>query len=80
MANLRQLEALLKVSAKRTVLETQRLRTEFEGKLLSEQSAKEDLRRRVEEYLSDLSRLMPTVPSHRARLSMPLAAIDTAPR
>lgn len=54
---LRQLEAQLKVSSERTVLENQRLRTEFEAKLRSEQSAKEDLRRRVEEYLSDLSRL-----------------------
>jgi chromosome segregation ATPase len=52
-----ELEALIKVSKERSALESQRIRTEVEGKLRSEHSDKEDFRRRIEEYLSELSRL-----------------------
>ena len=56
-ARAQQLEAQLKVSKESTAVETQRVRTELEARLRSEQADKEDFRRRIEEYLSDLSRL-----------------------
>jgi len=40
-----------------SVLDSQRLRNELEAKLRSEQSDKQDLRRRIEEYLAGASRL-----------------------
>lgn len=52
-----ELEAQIQVSKERSALESQRIRAELEAKLRSEQSDKEDFRRRIEEYLSELSRL-----------------------
>jgi hypothetical protein len=56
-ARMQQLEAQLKVSKECTAVETQRVRTELEARVRSEQADKEDFRRRIEEYLSELSRL-----------------------
>ncbi len=56
-AKVQELEARIKLSKEHSGLETQRIRAELEAKIRSEQSGKEDLRRRIEEYLSDLSRL-----------------------
>ena len=56
-ARTQRLEAQLKVSKECTAVEIQRVRTELEARLRSEQADKEDFRRRIEEYLSELSRL-----------------------
>jgi predicted nucleic acid-binding Zn-ribbon protein len=57
VAKVQELEARIKLSKEQSAVESQRIRAELEAKVRSEQSGKEDLRRRVEEYLSDLSRL-----------------------
>ena len=56
-ARTQHLQAQLNVSKEHTAVETQRIRTGLESRLRSEQADKEDFRRRIEEYLSELSRL-----------------------
>ena len=53
-AKVQELEALLKVSKERSAIEIQRIRTDLEAKLRSEQSDKEDSRRKIEGYLAEL--------------------------
>lgn len=57
VTKVQELEAQIKVSKELSALESQRIRAELEARLRSEQSDKEDFRRRIEEYLSELSRL-----------------------
>jgi hypothetical protein len=56
-AKVQELEAVIKVSKERSALESECIRAELGARLRSEQSDKEDFRRRIEEYLSELSRL-----------------------
>lgn len=51
-----ELESQLKLAREVTIVETQRIRNELETTIRSEQSSKEDIHRRVEECLSELSR------------------------
>jgi len=54
---IRELESAAKVSEQQNALDVQRVRAELEGKLRSEQSQKEDLNRRVEDYFREISQL-----------------------
>jgi predicted nuclease with TOPRIM domain len=56
-SRVQELEALIKVSKERSILDNQRIRTELEAKLRSEHLDKEDFRRKIEEYLLELSRV-----------------------
>ena len=52
-----ELESAANVSEQQNMLDVQRLRSELEGKLRSEQSQKEDLNRRVEGYFREINQL-----------------------
>src|SRR5579859_5982939 len=57
LARVQELEAQIKLSKQQSAFEGQHIRAELEARLRSEQGYKEDFRRRIEEYLSELSRL-----------------------
>jgi hypothetical protein len=57
VARVQELEAQIKLSKQQSAFEGQHIRAELEARLRSEQADKEDFRRRIEEYLSELSRL-----------------------
>lgn len=57
VVRIKELESAANVSAEQKALDIQRVRTELEGKLRSEQSQKEDLNRRVEDYFREISQL-----------------------
>ena len=54
---IRELESAAKVSEQQNALNVQRVSAELEGRLRSEQSQKEDLNRRVEDYFREISQL-----------------------
>jgi len=57
LVRIKELESTANVSVQQKTLEVQRARTEFEDKLRSEHSQKEDLSRRVEDYFREISQL-----------------------
>ena len=57
LVRIKELESTANVSVQRKTLEVQRVKTEFEGKLRSEHSQKEDLSRRVEDYFREITQL-----------------------
>ena len=57
LVRIKELESTANVSVQQKTLEVQRVRTEFEDKLRSEHSQKEDLSRRVEDYFREISQL-----------------------
>jgi hypothetical protein len=56
-SKLKELESAAKVSGEQKTLEIQRVRAELEEKLRSEQSQKNDLNRRVEDFLREVTQL-----------------------
>ncbi len=54
---IKELETAAKLSEQQNALNVQRVRTELESRLRSEQSQKEDLNRRVEGYFTEISQL-----------------------
>ena len=54
---IKELEATTKLANDQKALEIQRIRTELEEKLRTEQSQKEDLNRRVEDYFKEITQL-----------------------
>ena len=57
VVRIKELESAANVSVQQKTLEAQRVRTEFEDKLRTEHSQKEDLSRRVEDYLREITQL-----------------------
>jgi hypothetical protein len=56
-SRMKELESAAEVSGEQKALEVQRVRAELEGRLRSEQSQKEDLNRRVEDFLRETKQL-----------------------
>jgi chromosome segregation ATPase len=54
---LQELEAGIKIADKEKAVEVDRVRTDLEGKLRAERSAKEDLNRKVQDHFTEITQL-----------------------